>query len=189
MLAGIGVAILFVVSAYILFLYMPTYAVRQLGLPFSQALLASTVGGCVLLVCSPILAAISDRVGRKPLLIAAALAFAVLTYPAFMLLAAQPRLWSLASVQSCFAVLMAAYSSPAIAVLAELFPTGVRSTAVALAYNLAVAVVGGTAQVFVTWLIAATGSALAPAFYVIGAALISASAAIAMRDRFREPLL
>ncbi len=172
LLTGIGVAVLFVVSAYILFLYMPTYAVRQLQLPFSQALLASTLAGCVLLVCSPIFGAISDRLGRKPLLVAAALTLALLTYPAFML----------------FAVLMAMYSSPAISVLAELFPTPLRSTAVALTYNLTVAVVSGTAQVIVTWLIAATGSPLAPAFYVIGAALISTASAMAIRDRFREPL-
>ncbi len=188
LLAGIGVAVLFVVSAYILFLYMPTYAVRQLQLPFSQALLASTLAGCVLLVCSPIFAAISDRLGRKPLLVAAALTLALLTYPAFMLLAAQPSLPRLAVVQSCFAVLMAMYSSPAISVLAELFPTPLRSTAVALTYNLTVAVVGGTAQIIVTWLIAATGTPLAPAFYVIGAALISTASAMAIRDRFREPL-
>jgi len=134
------------------------------------------------------LCAVSDRLGRKPLLVAAALTLALLTYPAFMLLAAQPSLPRLAVVQSCFAVLMAMYSSPAISVLAELFPTPLRSTAVALTYNLTVAVVVGTAQVTVTWLIAATGTPLAPAFYVIGAALISTASAVAIRDRFREPL-
>jgi MHS family proline/betaine transporter-like MFS transporter len=186
---GIGFSVLFVVSAYILFLYMPTFAVRQLGMPFAQALLASTIGAAVLFIMTPIMGALSDRLGRKPMMLAGASGFVLLTYPAFMLITASPSAASLGFVQSAFAVLMAIYGAPTVSALAELFPTRMRCTAVGLVYNVTVAFVGGTAQLIVTWLLAVTGNPLAPAFYVITAAIISAAAVIAMRDRYRAPLM
>ena len=185
---AIGIAVLYLACAYVLFVYMPTFAVRQLRLPFSQALIATTLASAVLFVCSPVIAAISDRYGRKPLLVVGASAFAILTYPAFILITREPSLLKLAAVQSGFAVAMAAYAGPAISVFAELFPTRLRSTAVSLVYSVAVVLVGGFAPLIVTWLIAATGNPIAPAFYVIGAAAVSGAALLNFRDRFREAL-
>jgi MFS transporter, MHS family, proline/betaine transporter len=185
---AIGIAVLYLACAYVLFVYMPTFAVRQLRLPFSQALIATTLASAVLFVCSPVIAAISDRYGRKPLLVVAASAFAILTYPAFILITREPSLLKLAAVQSGFAIAMAAYAGPAISVYAELFPTRFRSTAVSLVYSVAVVLVGGFAPLIVTWLIAATGNPIAPAFYVIGAAAVSGAALLNFRDRYREAL-
>ena len=188
LLTAIGVAVLYLACAYVLFVYMPTFAVRQLKLPFSQALIATTLASAVLFVCSPVIAAISDRYGRKPLLVVGASAFALLTYPAFVVITAHPSLAKLTAVQSGFALAMATYAGPAISVFAELFPTRSRSTAVSLVYSIAVVLVGGFAPLIVTWLIAVTGNPTAPAFYVIGAAAVSGAALLALRDRFREPL-
>jgi MFS transporter, MHS family, proline/betaine transporter len=188
LLTAIGIAVLYLACAYVLFVYMPTFAVRQLRLPFSQALIATTLASAVLFLCSPVFAAISDRYGRKPLLVVGASAFAVLTYPAFVLITREPSLLKLAAVQSGFAIAMAAYAGPAISVYAELFPTRLRSTAVSLVYSVAVLLVGGFAPLIVTWLIAATGNPNAPAFYVIGAAAVSGTALLGFRDRFREAL-
>ena len=149
---AIGIAVLYLACAYVLFVYMPTFAVRQLRLPFLQALIATTLASAVLFVCSPVIAAISDRCGRKPLLVVGASAFAILTYPAFILITSEPSLLKLAAVQSGFAVAMAAYAGPAISVYAELFPTCLRSTAVSLVYSVAVVLVGGFAPLIVTWL-------------------------------------
>jgi MHS family proline/betaine transporter-like MFS transporter len=95
----------------------------------------------------------------------------------------------LIAIQSVFALAMGAYAGPAISVCAELFPTRLRATAMSLVYGATVAVVGGFAPLIVTWLIAATGSPLAPAFYVIGAAMISAITVLGLRDRFGDALL
>jgi MHS family proline/betaine transporter-like MFS transporter len=188
LLTAIGIAVLHLACAYVLFVYMPTFAVRQLKLPFSQALIATTLASAVLFVCSPVMAAISDRYGRKPLLVVGASAFALLTYPAFVLITAQPNLPKLAAVQSGFALAMATYAGPAISAYAELFPTRLRSTAVSLVYGIAVVLVGGFAPLIVTWLIAVTDSPIAPAFYVIGAAAVSGVTLLGLHDRFREPL-
>jgi MHS family proline/betaine transporter-like MFS transporter len=185
---GVGVSFLYLACAYVLFVYMPTFAVRQLRLPFSQALIATAFASAIVFACSPVIAAISDRCGRKPLLVAGASAFAVLTCPAFVLITTEPSLYKLAAVQSGFALGMAVYAGPAISVYAELFPTHLRSTAVSLVYSIGVVLVGGFAPLIVTWLIAATGSPIAPAFYVIGAAVVSGVALLSLRDRFREPL-
>jgi MFS transporter, MHS family, proline/betaine transporter len=67
---GVGVSVLYLACAYVLFVYMPTFAVRQLRLPFSQALIATALASAIVFVCSPVIAAISDRCGRKPLLVA-----------------------------------------------------------------------------------------------------------------------
>ncbi|WGS19469.1 MULTISPECIES: hypothetical protein [unclassified Bradyrhizobium] len=83
---------------------------------------------------------------------------------------------------------MAVYAGPAMSVFAELFPTRMRSTAVSLVYGVTVVLAGGFAPLIVTWLIAVTGNPLAPALYVVGAAIISAIAVLGLRDRFCEPL-
>jgi MFS transporter, MHS family, proline/betaine transporter len=188
LLTGIGIAVLYLACAYVLFVYMPTFGVRQLGLRLSDALIATTVASAIVLVCSPLVAAISDRCGRKPLLITGILAFGLATYPAFMVIVTEPSLLKLAVVQSIFALVMAIYAAPAISVSAELFPTRIRSTAVSLVYGIAVVVAGGFAPFIVTWLIAVTGNPLAPALYVVGAAVISAMAVLCLHDRFRDPL-
>jgi MFS transporter, MHS family, proline/betaine transporter len=188
MITAFCVAVLYTVAAYVLLLYMPTFAVRQLGLAFSDALIASTITGCIGLLLCPIAAAASDRFGRKSLLLGAAVALALSTYPALTLLVAYPSPWTLTLVQLSFGLLMVMYSSPVIAVLGELFPTRVRSTGVALTYNLAVASVAGFAHFIVTWLIAVTGNPVASSYYVIVAAIISIVALLGMNDRFRDPL-
>lgn len=187
MLLGVGVSLLYVVSAYLLFVYMPTFAVRQLQLPFSAALGATVAAVFVAFVGTPIAAAISDQIGRKPMLSLAAFGYLVLAYPAFAMLIAHPSIAALTAVQVGSAVLMATYGGPVISVLAELFPTRRRSTGVAIAYNV-VAVFAGFAPFVVTWLIAVTGDLRAPAFYVIGAAAVSSAALVWLRDRYREPL-
>ena len=188
LLMGVGISVLFFVGAYLLLVYMPVFAVKQLELPMSAALVASIVAASVTFVCTPIAAAISDRIGRKRMLQPAALAYLLLAYPAFAALTAWPSLAVLMFVQSVFGLLLAIYGGPLMAVLAELFPTRMRATAVAFVYNLAAAGMGGFAPFIVTWLIAATGDPRAPAFYIIASAAISGTALFWLWDRYEEPL-
>jgi len=94
-----------------------------------------------------------------------------------------PTVQTLLQVQVILGVLLAAFTGPAPAVLAEQFPTAVRSTGLSIAYNLAVTIFGGFAPLIVTWLITSTGSKLAPSYYVTVAAVISIFALALMHDR------
>eukprot|EP01132_Coremiostelium_polycephalum_P008925 gene8925-10939_t len=154
--SGFGVTILWTVCTYVLLFYMTTYAVKQLNIPLADAFVATTIGGLVLMLGCPIAGALSDRVGRKRLLLAAAIAIGVLIYPLFAWVNAKPDLITLAIVQGILGLLLAAFTGPAPALLAEQFPAGLRSTGLSLAYNFAVTIFGGFAAVIVTLLIEAT---------------------------------
>ncbi|WP_225770053.1 MFS transporter [Inquilinus sp. Marseille-Q2685] len=186
--SGFGVTILWTVCTYVLLFYMTTYAVKQLGIPLADAFVATTIGGVVLMLGCPLAGALSDRVGRKRLLLAAAIAIGVLVWPLFAWVNATPTLAVLATVQAILGLLLAAFTGPAPALLAEQFPAGLRSTGLSLAYNFAVTIFGGFAAVIVTLLIEETGSKLAPSFYVIAAAVVSALTLLAMRDRTGQPI-
>lgn len=186
--SGFGVTILWTVCTYVLLFYMTTYAVKQLNIPLGDAFVATTIGGLVLMLGCPIAGALSDRVGRKRLLLAAAIAIGVLIYPLFAWVNASPDLMTLAIVQGILGLLLAAFTGPAPALLAEQFPAGLRSTGLSLAYNFAVTIFGGFAAVIVTLLIEATGTKLAPSFYVMAAALVSALTLLTMQDKTGKPI-
>ena len=171
---GFGITIAWTVCTYFFLIYMPTYAVRQLHVPQSTALLANGIGLCVLLVLAPAFGALSDRIGRRPLLLGSAAAIVTLTYPLLALLSAAPSPLALTLFQIAFAALIAAFTGAAPAAMAEICPPEVRSTGVSIAYNFAVTIFGGFAPFIATWLIATTGYALAPAWYVTAATALSA---------------
>ncbi|WP_052120795.1 MFS transporter [Inquilinus limosus] len=186
--SGFGVTILWTVCTYVLLFYMTTYANKQLGISLADAFIATTIGGVVLMLGCPVAGMLSDRVGRRRLLLSAAVAIGVLVWPLFAWVNANPTLAVLATVQAILGLLLAAFTGPAPALLAEQFPAGLRSTGLSLAYNFAVTIFGGFAAVIVTLLIEETGSKLAPSFYVIAAAVVSALTLLAMRDRTGQPI-
>lgn len=173
LLISLGVVALSTVSMYTVVLFMPTYATREFGLTTSVGFLGGLLVGTVQLVLIPVFGALSDRCGRLPIAFAAAAAMLVVFYPLFSWLAATPTLQTLLIVQGIIGVLMAAYMGPLAALMAELFPPRMRTTGLSISYAFAVAIFGGLAPLFNTWIIAVTGNKLAPAFYLILAAAIS----------------
>ncbi|SAK83704.1 membrane protein [Caballeronia pedi] len=171
--ASFSMVILWTVCTYVLLFYMPTYSVRTLHLPQSTGLVAGMMGGVMIMCFSPVIGTLADRYGRRPFLSGAALAILVLAWPMFAWINAAPGLASLLVFQAVFGVLIAAYTGPILAAFAELFPTKVLSTGLSVAYNFAVTIFGGFAPFLITWLIAKTGSNMAPAIYVMIAAAIS----------------
>jgi MHS family proline/betaine transporter-like MFS transporter len=180
-LAGFGVTITWTVCTYAFLIYMPTYAVRQLGLSQNASFIAGSIGALTLSIPVPMFGAFSDRVGRRPILLAAAAVIFVVTYPVFAALNAHPSLGALIAAQIVFAALIAAFTGPAPALMAELYPAEVRATGLSIAYNFAVTIFGGFAPFIVTWAIARTGNNLAPAWYVMVAAGLSTLALLLMR--------
>jgi MFS transporter, MHS family, proline/betaine transporter len=175
LLVAIGAIVLLTVSAYTA-VYMPTYAMRELGLPPVGVFLAALLAGAIQIAIVPLVGAFSDRLGRLPIAAAAVLALLVSVHPLFTWLAATPTIGCLLFVEATIAVLVAAYAGAIGALICELFPIRVRTTAVSTSYSLAVAIFGGFAPLIIASLIDVTGSSLAPSYYVIFAATISLAA-------------
>lgn len=186
-LVAIGFILVGAPIYYILLTYMPSYATQTLGLPLSLALLSNSLGLLLLMILIPIVGVISDRTGRKPLMIASCIGLIVLTYPLFLLVA-QGSFWSVLLAQLAFAVVVSLYTGPVAAAIVEMFPTRVRYSSLGISYNISVAVFGGTAPFIATFLISRTGNDLAPAFYLIAAAAITLIAILTMKETYRGPL-
>jgi MHS family proline/betaine transporter-like MFS transporter len=186
-LAALGFTLLWTVSYYVFLTFMPTYLSSVLKVPLSQAFLSNTLGLLFFIGLIPVMGAISDRLGRKPLLILSAIGFAVLTYPLFAVISQGVFLLILVA-QLAFGFLEALYSGPGPAAIAEIFPTRVRYSALSIGYNVAVAAFGGTAPFIATYVIAQTGNNLSPTIYVVLSALITLVVLLRIKETHQQPL-
>jgi MFS transporter, MHS family, proline/betaine transporter len=182
-LACIGTITAGTISFYVLLLYMPTFARTQLHLPLEQAFLAQSISIACTIALIPLSGALSDRIGRKPLMIGSLILYLILTYPLFYWVYESPSFATLAIMQIILCGLIGIFFGPMSTAVAEQFAAQARSTGLGIAYNVAVMIFGGFAQFFVTWLIKATGSPLAPSFYVMFGAVIGLIAAFFMVER------
>ena len=159
------------VGTYI-FVYMATYAQATLHLPARAGFLASLAGYSVEIPCILIGGRLSDRYGRKPINVWGNLAFLLGIYPAFVWVvearSATALIWSMVILNAVYSLRMGSFYAAFI----ESLPPRVRSGGFGTVYALSVAIFGGTTQLVVTWIIHVTGSAVAPAWYLIGFTLI-----------------
>jgi MFS transporter, MHS family, proline/betaine transporter len=176
------------VANYIVLFYLSTYAIQVLRLPMSLALWAAWTAAMVTVICSPLAGALSDRVGRKTVLCVSRVLLIAAVYPAFVLINAVPSVTVLLSVVAVLAVLVSFTAVPNIVMLPELFPRDVRATGMSIVYCLGVAIFGGFAQFFATWLIELTGSRLAPAWYLIVCGLVSLAPLPFMKETAGKPI-
>lgn len=164
---GFGITIIWTVSTYFFFVYIPLYAHTLLRLPMATTLFSNSLALAVMLVVSPVAGSLSDRFGRNPIMATAALVIVVLVVPGTHMLLSRPQATTLVLFQLVSAALAALFIGPAPAAIAELFPVAVRSSGVGVAYNLSVTLFGGFAPAIATALVARTGNPLSPAWYVI----------------------
>ncbi|MDA8052487.1 MAG: MFS transporter [Rhodospirillales bacterium] len=187
-LKAFGFTIHWTVAFYIFLSYMPTFMRLHGHLSAAAALWSNTIGLIVLMVLIPPLGALSDRIGRKTLLLISCAAFIVLPIPFFRVILGNPGFITVAFLQMIFGASIAFFSGPGPAAIAELFPTSSRSTWMTPAYALAVAIFGGFAPFIATWLIGLTGSPMAPTYYVIAAAVVSFLVILSFRETAHAPL-
>jgi MHS family proline/betaine transporter-like MFS transporter len=187
-LRAFGFTVLWTVAYYIALSYMPTFLQKQIGLPRTHALWIASAGLLLLMLAAPLAGAWSDRLGRKPLLLLACIAFVLLPYPLIALLLSHPTWPAALGVQLALALAIAMFSGPGPAAIAEMFPTAVRSTWMSAGYSVAVALFGGFAPFIATWLIARTGNSAAPSFYVIAAAVVTLIVVARMEETAGKPL-
>lgn len=165
--------------------YLPTYAQMNAGISKGDALAVGTISLAFFAALQPLGGLLSDRVGRKPLLIGFAVGFAALAVP--LLHAISSSFASLLLVQCAGMVLLTGYTSIAAAVNAEVFPARVRAAGIGFPYSLTVALFGGTAPYLGTWF-KDSGHPGAFPWYVAGLCLVSACVYVILPETAKRPL-
>ena len=153
------------VMSYVIITYLPIYAVQNLHMPVTlpfSVLLASVL---LRVVTIPLFGHVADRFGGARMIRWALILFLIVLYPAYYWIVNAPSLVSIMTVELSFALLIGASNSPIPAALAGLFPTEVRSTGLAISYNIAAAVFGGFSPMVLTWLLHVTGNNMMPAHF------------------------
>lgn len=176
-----GFVVLLNVAYYLTMAYMPTYLSANLGLGTAQGnLMLVGIMAAMMLLINP-LGALSDRIGRRPLLMASAVGYIVLSVPAFLLINTDSLALQFAGLGMLglfLTVLIASVSST----LPALFPTQVRYSGFAIGYNISTTVFGGTAAAINAFLIDRTGSTLVPGWYLAGAGVVGLIAILCMKE-------
>jgi MHS family proline/betaine transporter-like MFS transporter len=173
LLCAFAISVLWAVCVYALVIYMPVHVQRTLGFSGSQAFTASLVGNVLLAASCFVSGGLADRVGRRRLLLAAGAMLSVGAPLLMIALQSHPTTMVLIAVQASFCILVGLFSGAVPAALSQLFPTAIRATGVAIAYNAAVTVFGGFAPALLAALAAGPAGALAPAFYVTAAGIVA----------------
>ena len=162
--------------------YMTTYANNTLGMPAAVSFGATAMIGASGLVCDTLGGWLSDRVGRKPVMIMPWVLLIVAIYPSFWVLERLRTGTALLAVSGFLNGIQTLSSATIIVAITESLPKRVRSGAFALIYALAIAVFGGSTQFLVAWIIHVTGNPLAPAWYMLGAATIGLMAMVRLPE-------
>lgn len=166
-LIGMGLVTGATTSIYITIHYIPTYTVKSLHLSMTASFTAVTISSALMVILIPLFGKLSDFIGRRKVAIASVASYLIVLYPLFSWLNDAPSFTKLLLVQMMLNTILAAYYGVFCTIITDLFPVHIRSTALAITYNVAVMLFGGFAQFIVSWLIKVTESPLVPAYYVM----------------------
>lgn len=175
------------IGFYMAFVYSATWLQETAGVPGSTALGINTAAMGVLLLICPLSGWLSDRYGRRVLLIVGAAGLALLAYP-LMLLMARGSTAAIFAGQAGLAVLLGIYGGTLPAAMAELAPWRVRCTVLSVGYNIGIALLGGTTPLVAAWLVARTGMTLSPAIYLAAGGAMALLAALKFPRAVPHPM-
>ncbi|MEK9283694.1 MULTISPECIES: MFS transporter [unclassified Bradyrhizobium] len=174
---GMMIAILTTTTFYFVTVYTPTFGKNVLKLSTHDALLVTLLVAVTNFIWNPVGGAVSDRIGRKPVLLTIACLSLVTAYPALHWLVAAPTFGKLLAVEMMFSFYFGVYSGTMLGALVEIVPAHVRTTCFSLAFALAAALFGTFTPFASTWLIERTGDKASPGFWLMFAAVLGIIAA------------
>ncbi|MBM6588466.1 MFS transporter [Brevibacterium sp. RIT 803] len=176
-----GIAMAQTVAYYVILVYAPTFLTTHAGHSSGEALLSTSIAIAGYVITIPIAGALSDKIGRKPLMVVGGVLLLVLVFPAFATMSVAP-LWVIVLVQFLTGgVALGLYTGPLVCAWVELFPARVRYSGVAIGFSLAV-IVSVSSPFILTWLISLTDSNLIPPIYVALSCVVSLLALLGLKE-------
>ena len=171
------------VSFYMITAYTPTFGNSVLHLASIDGLIVTLCVGASNLFWLPIMGSLSDRIGRRPLLILFTLLMLATAYPVMLWLVRDPSFSRLLTVELWLSFLYGSYNGAMVVFLTEIMPIDVRTTGFALAYSLATAIFGGFTPALSTYLIHVTQNRAIPGLWLSFAAACGLLAALVVRQK------
>lgn len=162
--------------------YMTTYAINTLHFPASTALAATVIGGVSTFLFALIGGWLADRHGRRLVMLLPRLLLTIVTWPLFLMIDLWPGVATLYATTIALTGLTAVSATASLVAIPELLPRTIRTTGLAIAYAVGVALFGGSTQFVITWLLGVTGNPSSPAWYVTATSLISLLAMLAIPE-------
>lgn len=183
----IAIDMLLAVGFYMVVTFISGYMNTVLKIPQESVLVINTISMVIFAAFIPLSGWMSDRVGRKPVMMVVTLGLIALSYPSFSLIC-QGGFWMPLLGQGILSVFMGTYFGVIPAVISEQFPTSVRFSGLSISHNLSMSVFGGSVPWLMTQAIQTTDNLMVPAFYLIFAACISLLSLSRFKDRYKENL-
>lgn len=175
------------VGFYLIVTFINNFLTTFLHFSKGISLMTTTFGLVAMGVVIPLSGWLSDKIGRKPILIFSTLAFVVFSYPLFTAL--EGSLFSALLAQMALSMIMGTFFAPLPATLVELFPVTVRYSGISIAHSISMAAFGGSAPLIATGLIQFTNNNAAPALYLSATCFISAIFLLFLKDRYKSELV
>ncbi|MGW0991886.1 glycine betaine/L-proline transporter ProP [Streptomyces sp. NPDC002520] len=187
LLLCMALVLVFNVTDYMLLSYMPSYLTSELKYDETHGLLVVLGVMALMMIVQPFAGALTDRVGRRPVIAAGCAGFLFLSVPAVLLIR-QGSLLAVALGMGALGLLLVCFTAAMPAALPALFPTRVRYGSLSIGFNVSVSLFGGTTPLVVTALIGATGNMMMPAYYMMAAAVVGGFAVWRMSESAGRPL-
>ena len=182
-LVGTFMVTMTTVSFYMITAYTPTFGSSVLHLSNLDSLVVTLCVGASNLFWLPIMGTLSDRVGRRPLLLGTTILMLITAYPAMLWLVKDPSFARLLTVELWLSFIYASYNGAMVVLLTEMMPADVRTSGFALAYSLATAVFGGFTPAISTYLIHISGNRAIPGLWLSFAAACGLAATLLARSQ------
>ncbi|MGL5782806.1 MAG: glycine betaine/L-proline transporter ProP [Plesiomonas shigelloides] len=186
LLSCVGLVIATNVTYYMLLTYMPSYLSHNLHYPEDHGILIIIVVMLGMLFVQPVIGLLSDRFGRRPFVIGGSIGLLLLAVPCFMLITSGSLVLIFAGLL-VLAVLLNAFTGVMASSLPAMFPTKIRYSALAIAFNISVLIAGLTPTLS-AWLVEVTQNLYMPAYYLMAIAVVGLVTGILMKETANLPL-